>query len=103
MGLLENEYILDKYSSIGFKASLIENCVFYQEKIIFMVYVDSGIFLGKDNNKLKVVIQEISTLKTKGIQLTMLASTSRRCAMEPTSSHNAHLLMLSSRMSICPT
>jgi hypothetical protein len=32
---------------------------FYQDNIIFIVYVDNGIFLGKDNNLLKQVIQEI--------------------------------------------
>jgi hypothetical protein len=54
-----NEYLVDKLSLIGFKASLIDDCVFYQNNIIFMVYVNNGIFLGKENNQLKQVIQEI--------------------------------------------
>ncbi len=51
-GHVWNAYLVDKLSSIGFKASLIND-------IIFMVYVDDGIFLGKDDNQLKQVIQEI--------------------------------------------
>ncbi len=50
VGRVWNAYLVDKLSSIGFKASLINNCIFYQDDIIFMVYVDNGIFLGKDDN-----------------------------------------------------
>ncbi len=57
VGRVWNAYLVDKLSSIGFKASLINDCVFYWEDIIFMVYVDNSIFLGKDNNQLKQVIQ----------------------------------------------
>jgi hypothetical protein len=38
--------------SLGFTPSLIEDCVFFCNDIIFMVYVDDGIFLGKDDSKL---------------------------------------------------
>ncbi len=106
-GHVWNAYLVDKLSSIGFKASLIDNFVFYHNNIIFMVYVDDGIFLGKDNNQLKQVIQEIQgtglKIETKGIQLTMLVSTSRRCVMGPTSSHSVHSSMPSSKTSISQT
>jgi hypothetical protein len=36
---------------------MIDNCVFHQDNIIFIVYVDDGIVLGKDDNQLKQVIQ----------------------------------------------
>jgi hypothetical protein len=65
VGCMWNAYLVDKLSSIGFKASLINDCVFYQDDIIFMVYVDDGIFLGKDNNQLKQVIQEIQGIGLK--------------------------------------
>jgi hypothetical protein len=48
-GRVWNAYLVEKLSSIGFKASLINDCVFYCNDIIFMVYVDNGIFLGKDS------------------------------------------------------
>jgi hypothetical protein len=49
----------DKLNSIGFKPSLIDDCVFCRDDIIFMVYVDDGIFLGKDDGQIKAVIREI--------------------------------------------
>jgi hypothetical protein len=58
-GRVWNKYLVDKLRSIGFKPSLIDDCVFYRDDIIFMVYVDNGIFLGKDDNQLKAVICEI--------------------------------------------
>ncbi len=58
-GCVWNAYLVDKLSSIGFKASLINDCVIYCNDIIFMVYIDNGIFSGKDDNQLKQVIQEI--------------------------------------------
>jgi hypothetical protein len=59
VGRVWNAYLVDKLSSIGFKASLIDDRVFYCKDIILMVYVHDGIFLGKDNNQLKQVIKEI--------------------------------------------
>ncbi len=44
---------------MGFKASLIDDCVFYQDEIIFLVYVNNSIFFGKDNTQLKKVIRDI--------------------------------------------
>ena len=48
-GRVWNEFLVEKLRSIGFKPSLIDDCVFYRDDIIFMVYVDDGIFLGKDD------------------------------------------------------
>jgi len=35
------------------------DCVFFRNDIIFMVYVDDGIFLGNDDSKLQDAIKEI--------------------------------------------
>jgi hypothetical protein len=43
---------------LGYKSSLINDCVFYKDDIIFMVYVDDGIFLGPDNDKLIQAIRD---------------------------------------------
>ncbi len=48
--------------SIGFTASLIDDCVFFHGDVIFMVYVDNGIFLGSDDLQLQEVIKEIQNL-----------------------------------------
>ncbi len=58
-GWVWNEYLVDKLNSIGFKLFLIDNCVFYRDDIIFMVYDDDGIFLGKNDDQLKAEICEI--------------------------------------------
>jgi hypothetical protein len=52
-------YLVDKLTSLGYTASLTDDCVFYPGDIIFMVYVDDGIFLGKDYEQLKAAIGEI--------------------------------------------
>jgi hypothetical protein len=59
VGRIWSEYHADKLSLIGFKASLINDCVFYQDDIIFMAYVNDGIFLGKEDTQLKKVICKI--------------------------------------------
>jgi hypothetical protein len=38
---------------------LLDDCVFFRSDIIFMVYVDDGIFLGSDDLQLQEVIKEI--------------------------------------------
>jgi hypothetical protein len=50
---------VDKLESIGFTSSQIDDCVFFCDDIIFMVYVDDSIFLGNDGLKLQAAIQEI--------------------------------------------
>jgi hypothetical protein len=45
--------------SIGFTPSLIDDCVFFWDDIIFMVYVDDGIFLDNDDSKLQEAIRDI--------------------------------------------
>jgi hypothetical protein len=51
--------LVEKLCSLGFQQSLIDECVFYCDNIIFIVYVDDSIFLGPDNCKLTNVIKEI--------------------------------------------
>jgi hypothetical protein len=52
-------YLVEKLISLGYKASMIDDCVFFRGDIIFMVYVDDGIFLGSDDEKLQAAICEI--------------------------------------------
>jgi hypothetical protein len=47
---------------MGFTTSLIDDCVFLRDDIIFMVYVDDGIFLGNDDLKLQETIKDIQDL-----------------------------------------
>jgi hypothetical protein len=57
-----NSFLVDKLLSIGFTTSLIDNCVFFRDDIIFMVYVDDGIFLVDDDLKLQQAIKDIQNI-----------------------------------------
>jgi hypothetical protein len=61
-GRVWNSFLVDKLTSIGFTTSLIDDCVFFCGEIIFMVYVDNGIFLGINDLHLQEVIKEIQNL-----------------------------------------
>jgi hypothetical protein len=58
-GCVWNEFLVERLSSLGYKASLIEDCAFFKDDIIFMVYIDDGIFLGPDNEQLKQAIRYV--------------------------------------------
>jgi hypothetical protein len=57
-----NSFLADKLTPIGFTTSPIDDCVFFRGDIIFMVYVDDGIFLGSNHLQLRKVIKEIQNL-----------------------------------------
>jgi hypothetical protein len=58
-GHVWNSFRVDKLMSIGFTPSLIDDYVFFHDDIIFMVYVDDGIFLSNEDSKLQDAIKEI--------------------------------------------
>jgi hypothetical protein len=53
---------MDKLMSIGFTTSLIDDCICFCGDVIYMVNVDDGIFLGRDDLQLQEVIKEIQNL-----------------------------------------
>ena len=55
-GRIWNSFLVDKLMSIGFTMSLIDDCVFFHNDIIFMVYMDDGIFLGSNDLQLQYAI-----------------------------------------------
>ena len=61
-GRVWNSYLVDKLVSINFKPSLIDDCVFFRDDVIFMVYVDDGIFIGNDDEQLQAIIKEMQDL-----------------------------------------
>jgi hypothetical protein len=64
-GRVWNSFLVDKLTSLGYTSSLIDECVFFRGDIIFMVYVDDGIFLGNEDAQLKQAIQEIQNVGLK--------------------------------------
>jgi hypothetical protein len=61
-GRVWNSFLVGKLTSLGYTSSLIDDCVFFCGDIIFMVYVDDGIFLGNDDTQLLQLIKEIQGL-----------------------------------------
>jgi hypothetical protein len=58
-----NSYLVTKLREINFKQSLIDNCVFYRDNVIFIVYINDGIFLGPSDQQLRDIINELCNLK----------------------------------------
>jgi hypothetical protein len=61
-GRVWNSFLVDKLTSLGYTSLLIDDCLFFHGDIIFMVYVDDGIFLGNDDAQLLQAIKEIQGL-----------------------------------------
>jgi hypothetical protein len=59
-GRVWNGYMVEKLRSIGFEPSLIDECVFYRDDVIFIVYVDDGIFISGDDDSITKAIRDIS-------------------------------------------
>ncbi len=49
---MQNSDLVTKLREINFKQSLIDDCVFYRDDIIFIVYIDDGIFLCSSDQQL---------------------------------------------------
>jgi hypothetical protein len=58
-GRVWNSFLVDKLTLLGYTSSLIDDYVFFRSDIIFMVYLDDGIFLGNDDAQLLQAINEI--------------------------------------------
>jgi hypothetical protein len=58
-----NSYLVTKLRQINFKQSRIDDCIFYRDNIIFIVYIDDGIFLGPSDQQLRDIINELRNLK----------------------------------------
>ena len=50
---------------IGFERSKIDECVFYRGNLVFLVYVDDGIFVSFDGTSIDNVIKELQASKLK--------------------------------------
>jgi hypothetical protein len=62
-GCMWNSYLVTKLQEINFKQSLIDDCVFCQDNISFIIYIDDGIFLGPSDQQLCDIINELCNLK----------------------------------------
>eukprot|EP00804_Cyclotella_cryptica_P009455 CCRYP_017778-RA/>CCRYP_017778-RA protein AED:0.29 eAED:0.29 QI:0/-1/0/1/-1/0/1/0/174 len=58
-GRVWNQYMVDKLCEIGFQQSLIDECMFYRDDIIFIMYIDDGLFFGSDDDTLSLLIKKL--------------------------------------------
>ena len=63
-----NQYLVNHLLQIGFKQSLIDECVFYKGNIIFVVYVDDSIFFGSDDETIMQIIT-ITQMQNLGMNI----------------------------------
>ena len=52
-------YLREGLEKIGFEVSKIDECLFYRDKTMFVVYVDDGIVVDKDINKVQQVVKDL--------------------------------------------
>jgi hypothetical protein len=62
-GCVWNSYSITKLQDIRFKQSLIDDCVYYQNDVIFIVYVKDGTFLESSDQQLRSIINKLQNLK----------------------------------------
>ena len=53
---------VDKLLEIDLKQYQIDDCIFYRGDVIFIIYVDNGIFLGSSDEQLSGIITEMRNL-----------------------------------------
>ena len=58
--------MVKKCQEIGFVQSLVEECLFYCGEVIFIVYIDDGMFIGNSDDMLTQIIQQ---MKEKGLNI----------------------------------
>jgi hypothetical protein len=67
-GRVWNKHLVTRLKLIGFKQSLIDECLFYRDKIIYVLYIDDSILTGPNKQDLDKVIEEI---KGAGLDITV--------------------------------
>ena len=65
-GRVWNKYLVFKLIKVGFKQSEIDECVFYKDGMIYILYTDDLILTGPNQKQLLKTIEQI---KTTGLKL----------------------------------
>jgi hypothetical protein len=58
-GRVWNKHVNKGLLELGYKPSIIDPCVYYRGKTVFMIYVDDGIFAGPDRGEIERPIKEM--------------------------------------------
>ena len=57
--------------NIGFKKAEADGCVFYRKGVVFMFYVDDGLFFAKDQKDIDKAIEDLRNVKKSKRKLTL--------------------------------
>ena len=58
-GRVWNEYLGKGLRKIGFKQSKVDPCIFYRDNLLFFFYVDDGVFVGLNEDEIKVTVEQL--------------------------------------------
>lgn len=61
-GRVWNQYLVSRLTSIGFKQSIVDECVFYRGGMIYVLYTDDSILAGPDENEINKTIEEMKAI-----------------------------------------
>jgi Reverse transcriptase (RNA-dependent DNA polymerase) len=58
-GRVWNKHLVKKLESVGFKQSVIDECLFYKGSSMFILYTDDSTLVGPNDNELEVIIKDM--------------------------------------------
>ena len=58
-GRVWNEYLGKGLRKSGFKQSKVDPCIFYRDNLLFFFYVDDGVFVGLNEDEIKVTVEQL--------------------------------------------
>ena len=67
-GRFWNKHLCAKLKKVGFNQSIIDECVFYKEDIIYVLYTDDSILAGPSEQRIQATIKKMQEV---GLQLTI--------------------------------
>ena len=67
-GRVWNKHLCTKLEKFGFKQSIIDECVFYKEDMIYFLYTNDSILAGPSEQRIQATIKQI---QETGLQLTI--------------------------------
>ena len=54
-----NQYLVKKLTSIGFKQSTIDECLFYKGRVMYALYTDDSILAGPCSQELDKIVKQM--------------------------------------------
>jgi hypothetical protein len=62
------QYLLKKLESVGFKQSRHDECVFFKDQMMYVLYTDDSILAGPDQKEIEQTVQQ---MKKAGLDITI--------------------------------